>query len=322
MIIYQETKSKDGRYSVIIRITKENVAYGADVRDWSACGVVYYNLPVFFENNSNAIASNNYWNININESLNVHVVFMDKKNAGDKVNGFVFIYRMNTRGCMQTKDTNNVSVDNDRYAKGIDLLMVFCSNVTDKNELMSKFEEFNSIVSSVISYLASKDRSINVKEIKDEETVAAKKEVNENQIEKEEKKAEVGQTKPGANLQGYCTNGDNSLFFINSRKKIKNNDNKKCEFFIAKKRYNSNKLFLSNSNEPLLIKIKGIQKCVLFLKTISQNEKNEFYCIDIDLYVIKDCKYDNEWEILFKETSVSNYKNQILQSSKETTVKK
>ncbi|ETO15552.1 putative peptidoglycan N-acetylglucosamine deacetylase [Reticulomyxa filosa] len=210
MITYHETKSKDDRYIVIIHITKENVAYGADVIDWSAGGVVYYNLPVFFEKNSNAIASNNY--CNINESRNVHVV-LDKKNACDKVNGFVFI------------DTNNGSVNNDQYAKEIDLLKVLYSNVTDKNEVMSKLEEFNEINTNSIIFskfeILIKIKKVTdeakeeiklhneigqVKDIKDEETVAAKKEINENQIEKEEKKAEVVQTKPGVNLQCYCAN--------------------------------------------------------------------------------------------------------------------
>ncbi|ETO03545.1 hypothetical protein RFI_33857, partial [Reticulomyxa filosa] len=79
------------------------------------------------------------------------------------VNGFVFIGRMNTRGGMQTKDTNNRSVDNNRYAKEIDLLMVIYSNITDENELRSKLEEFNGNISSVISYLASKNCSSSVK---------------------------------------------------------------------------------------------------------------------------------------------------------------
>ncbi|ETO07309.1 hypothetical protein RFI_30082 [Reticulomyxa filosa] len=155
---------------------------------------------------------------------------MDKKNAGDKVNGFVFIDRMNTCGGMQTKDTNNGSIDNNRYAKEIDLLMVICSNITDENELRSKLEEFNGNIAYVTNEAEEEIKSQNeieqvsqqlflirillyykkkkVKEIKDEETVAAKKEINENQIEKEEEKAEVGQTKPGVNLQGYCTNED------------------------------------------------------------------------------------------------------------------
>ncbi|ETO14652.1 hypothetical protein RFI_22717 [Reticulomyxa filosa] len=61
---------------------------------------------------------------------------------------------MNTCGGMQNKDTNNGSVDNDRYAKEIDLLM---------NELMIKLEEFNGNISYVISYLDSKNRSSTVK---------------------------------------------------------------------------------------------------------------------------------------------------------------
>ncbi|ETO35700.1 hypothetical protein RFI_01362 [Reticulomyxa filosa] len=153
---------KDGRYSVTMNITKENCVRNADVRDWSVDGVIYYKLPVFFEDNAKAMAlfTNNCNTMNMRYD-DVNVVWTNKR-----TNGFVFVGRMNARGGMQmqTNKTNNKSDDsqqsnvNNQYAKEIELLEVFFSDVTNESELQSKLEEFNGNLLSIITYLISKRR--------------------------------------------------------------------------------------------------------------------------------------------------------------------
>ncbi|ETO15650.1 hypothetical protein RFI_21714 [Reticulomyxa filosa] len=157
---YTQYNFKDGRYSVTLNITEESSVRNADVRDWSVSGVMYYQLPVFFEGNSNVIALENNWKINVNERHNVHVMWIDKSNSA-RTNGFVFVGKMNACGGMQVNKTNNgtndrQSIGDNRHAKEVELLMVFFSNITNEFELQSKLEEFNGNVSSVIEYLASK----------------------------------------------------------------------------------------------------------------------------------------------------------------------
>ncbi|ETO01307.1 hypothetical protein RFI_36133, partial [Reticulomyxa filosa] len=120
-------------------------------------------LPVFFEGNANAMAllKNNWNTTNMNERLhdNVNVVWTNKR-----INGFVFVGRMNARGGMQTNKTNNESNDsqqsniNNQYAKEIELLKVFSSDITNERELHNKLVEFNGNILSVITYLVSKRR--------------------------------------------------------------------------------------------------------------------------------------------------------------------
>ncbi|ETN97573.1 hypothetical protein RFI_39956 [Reticulomyxa filosa] len=160
--------SKDGRYSVTMNITKENCVRDAGVIDWSVGGVIYYKLPVFFEGNANAMAllTNNCDMTNMNERLrdDVNVVWTNKR-----TNGFVFVGRMNARGGMQTNKTSNESNDsqqsnvNSQYAKEIELLKAFSSDVTNERELHSKLVEFNGNILSVITYLVSKRRLNQVK---------------------------------------------------------------------------------------------------------------------------------------------------------------
>ncbi|ETN99525.1 hypothetical protein RFI_37945, partial [Reticulomyxa filosa] len=79
--------SKDGRYSVIMNITKENCIRDANVRDWSVGGAIYYKLPVFFEGNAMTLFTNNWSMTNMNEKPhdNINVVWTNKR-----TNGFVF----------------------------------------------------------------------------------------------------------------------------------------------------------------------------------------------------------------------------------------
>ncbi|ETO27794.1 hypothetical protein RFI_09333, partial [Reticulomyxa filosa] len=144
-----------------MNITKENCVRNADVRDWSMGGVICYKLPVFFEGNAMALFTNNWNMTNMNERRHddINVVWINKR-----TNGFVFVGRMNARGGMQTNKANNESNDsqqsnvNNQYAKEIELLTVFSSDVTNERELQSKLEEFNGNILSVITYLVSKRR--------------------------------------------------------------------------------------------------------------------------------------------------------------------
>ncbi|ETO24550.1 WD-40 repeat protein [Reticulomyxa filosa] len=153
--------------------------------------------------------------------------------SGDWYN-CMFADNLKCNGGMQDINHNhNVTNEgNLKYVKEMKTLTRLFGDSINKEELQQKIEHYNGNIELVIKYLVQQSLETEVKnkleaeiktnELEDTDNVNKKKlclsmkqgqenkmnEINDNNnsVQKEMHKTEIGETKPGINLQGYCTN--------------------------------------------------------------------------------------------------------------------
>ncbi|ETN99573.1 hypothetical protein RFI_37897, partial [Reticulomyxa filosa] len=90
-------------------------------------------------------------------------------------------------------------IEKPKYAMEMKALIRLCGNIIEEDELKKQLEQSNGNVSQVVEKIISKLMNQNIKESKEIEYTSDK-------FKREKEKVEVGEIKPGINLQGYCIN--------------------------------------------------------------------------------------------------------------------
>ncbi|ETO17191.1 viral A-type inclusion protein, partial [Reticulomyxa filosa] len=85
------------------------------------------------------------------------------------------------------------------FTKGIEILRALCSGTIKEEELRRQLEQNNGNVYAVANEIISELMKLK-KDLEEEKKL--------NEFKKEEEKTEVGEIRPGINLQGYCINGN------------------------------------------------------------------------------------------------------------------
>ncbi|ETO15968.1 mycorrhiza-induced NACHT/WD-repeat protein, partial [Reticulomyxa filosa] len=102
------------------------------------------------------------------------------------------------------QNDNPPNEENRKYKKETKILRKLFGDLVQKEELQQKMEHYNGDIESVIKEIIQ--QSIENEKQKDAENESTLRRINSSGLQKEMEKAEIGETRPGINLQGYCTN--------------------------------------------------------------------------------------------------------------------
>ncbi|ETO16096.1 hypothetical protein RFI_21266, partial [Reticulomyxa filosa] len=120
---------------------------------------------------------------------------------------FILTDRPKCKGGMQDNDSNNNNTNatnegDKKYEKEIKILIRLFGDSINKEELKQKIMNSNGNIELVIKELVR----LSVENEKQEQENTINTFDDNKSIQREMEKAEIGETKPGINLQGYCIN--------------------------------------------------------------------------------------------------------------------
>ncbi|ETO03248.1 hypothetical protein RFI_34166, partial [Reticulomyxa filosa] len=112
---------------------------------------------------------------------------------------------MKCNGGMQDDSNHKVTSEEDRkYAKEIRTLIRLFGDSINEEELKQKMVHYNGNIELVIKDLVQ--QSVEKQKQEQRNAVNESNDNSNKSVQKEMEKTEVGETKPGINLQGYCIN--------------------------------------------------------------------------------------------------------------------
>ncbi|ETO25575.1 NB-ARC domain-containing protein [Reticulomyxa filosa] len=99
----------------------------------------------------------------------------------------------------------------EKYATEMKMLKRLCSGTIDQDELEKQLEENNGSVALVVEKIISKLINQNIEIPENDIDNKQNDQKTDSSLKKEDEKAEIGETNPGINLQGYCVYNQSCL---------------------------------------------------------------------------------------------------------------